>query len=341
MQRPLLEDPSRKRVRHHEKVSAFDRLTGEQRAKAGLLWNLFRTLLQHTSPSLPPDEDKEGIRHQLHALSSKSDNIQYEECQQSSAASAASANESLYNSASPDAKKAVNNRMAKEIIKIVDGLEASTKQVKEAIDDVHEGNPQWTDDVIEPVHEISLALSNEDIELPLSTAASTEVLESPTEVLGPASSSSAMTPEQQTSLEGARKRHERPVEGLRQEGAPEKKHRAFGESLADAQHEADAALRETSRILRQVDEIEKRIRANVRAREASLVAGEAEESRLRHADELRKANMVMRKYATALRQAQPRIDAAMDKARREQDAMMRATEEHTIDEQETVAGAAI
>ncbi len=97
-----------------------------------------------------------------------------------------------------------------------------------------------------------------------------------------------LTAEQETSLEGARKRHERPTEGLRR-GAPErKKHRAFGESLAEAQYEADLAMRETWRIMAQVEAIEKNIRERVRARESSIAAGEAEDVRQTHADELRR-----------------------------------------------------
>ncbi len=49
----------------------------------------------------------------------------------------------------------------------------------------------------------------------------------------------------------------------------------------------------------------------------------------------RRKMRVMRGYAEALREAQPRIDAAMDRARREQEAMMRAVGEHTLTQQES------
>ncbi len=100
---------------------------------------------------------------------------------------------------------------------------------------------------------MTLALSDEDLEaitLPPSTAGTTEVLESPTEVLGP-----ALTTEQRESLEGHRKRSERPVEGLRKE-QPQKRHKALGESLAEAQYDADLAIRETWRIMKQVEATE-------------------------------------------------------------------------------------
>ncbi len=81
MARPFTEDPSGKRQRRREKFTAFDNLSSE-RTKAGLLWQFFRTLLQHTDAQLQADETHpDSAKHQLYALSRKSDMIQYEECQ--------------------------------------------------------------------------------------------------------------------------------------------------------------------------------------------------------------------------------------------------------------------